>query len=157
MMLGIDGWGDARCGDLESTVQLSDWKLIDDFKRAKDDREIRIEICKRLGGNEARAMREKLALTSEAKQLLVLTHVPPPAAQSTTLSSASSERGGISSTALQPNTANWCTFGTWASCTVGGNLRGRRAPKVRVELDEQRTGPQGRRSRARPVPAAARL
>jgi predicted MPP superfamily phosphohydrolase len=77
MMLGIDGWGDARCGDLESTVQLSDWKLIDDFKRAKDDREMRIEICKRLGGNEARAMREKLALTSEAKQLLVLTHVPP--------------------------------------------------------------------------------
>jgi Icc protein len=77
MMLGIDGWGDARCGDLESTVKLSDWKLIDDFKRAREDPAARIEICKRLGGNEGRAMREKLASTSDAMQLLVLTHVPP--------------------------------------------------------------------------------
>ena len=23
---------------------------------------------------------------------------------------------------LDPDTANWCTFGTWASCTVGQNL-----------------------------------
>jgi ER-bound oxygenase mpaB/B'/Rubber oxygenase, catalytic domain len=29
---------------------------------------------------------------------------------------------------LQPGTANWCTFGTWASCTVGGNLRGEALP-----------------------------
>jgi hypothetical protein len=77
MMLGVDGWGDARCGDLESTVKLSDWKLIDDFKRAKDDRAQRIEICKRLGGNEARALRDKLEQARAAPQLLVLTHVPP--------------------------------------------------------------------------------
>ncbi|MFT3694542.1 MAG: metallophosphoesterase [Kofleriaceae bacterium] len=77
VMLGIDGWGDARCGDLDSTVQLSDWKLIDDFKKAKDDRNARVDICKRLGGNEARALRDKLSTTSEAKQLLILTHVPP--------------------------------------------------------------------------------
>jgi len=77
VMLGVDGWGDARCGDLDSTVQLSDWKLIEDFKRAKDDRVARIDICKRLGGNEARALRDKLELASEAKHLLVLTHVPP--------------------------------------------------------------------------------
>ncbi len=25
---------------------------------------------------------------------------------------------------LDPDTANWCTFGSWASCTVGQNLRG---------------------------------
>jgi predicted phosphohydrolase len=77
MMLGVDGWGDARCGDLESTVQLSDWKLIDDFKRAKDDRALRIEICNRLGSNEARTLRDKLELAGDAAQLLVLTHVPP--------------------------------------------------------------------------------
>src|ERR1039457_4721104 len=29
---------------------------------------------------------------------------------------------------LQPGTANWCTFGTWASCTVGRNLRGEALP-----------------------------
>jgi hypothetical protein len=29
---------------------------------------------------------------------------------------------------LDPGTANWCTFGTWASCTVGRNLRGEELP-----------------------------
>lgn len=77
MILGVDGWGDARCGDLASTVQLSDWKLIEDFKKAQNDPELRIEICRRLGGNEARALRDKLELAKGAPQLLVLTHVPP--------------------------------------------------------------------------------
>jgi hypothetical protein len=30
---------------------------------------------------------------------------------------------------LDPDTANWCTFGTWASCTVGRNLRGEDLPE----------------------------
>lgn len=30
---------------------------------------------------------------------------------------------------LDPDTANWCTFGTWASCTVGRNLRGDELPE----------------------------
>ena len=30
---------------------------------------------------------------------------------------------------LQANTANWCTFGTWASDTVGRNIRGEDLPK----------------------------
>ena len=30
---------------------------------------------------------------------------------------------------LAPNTANWCTFGTWASDTVGRNIRGEDLPK----------------------------
>jgi hypothetical protein len=29
---------------------------------------------------------------------------------------------------LGPDTANWCTFGIWASCTVGRNLRGEDLP-----------------------------
>ncbi len=30
---------------------------------------------------------------------------------------------------LQPQTANWCTFGTWASDTVGRNIRGEDLPR----------------------------
>ncbi len=30
---------------------------------------------------------------------------------------------------LEPETANWCTFGTWASDTVGRNIRGEDLPK----------------------------
>lgn len=30
---------------------------------------------------------------------------------------------------LAPDTANWCTFGTWASDTVGANMRGEDLPK----------------------------
>jgi predicted phosphohydrolase len=77
IMLGIDGWGDARCGDLESTIELSDWKLIDDFRKCRGDRPARIEILKRLGANEARALRDRLAAVPASEQLLVLTHVPP--------------------------------------------------------------------------------
>jgi hypothetical protein len=32
------------------------------------------------------------------------------------------------SAVLEASTANWCTFGTWASCTVGRNLRGEDLP-----------------------------
>ena len=76
VMLGIDGWGDARCGDLESNVQLSDWNLIDDFRRCPD-RAARIELLQRLGGNEARALRTRLEEAPACEELLVLTHVPP--------------------------------------------------------------------------------
>jgi Icc protein len=79
VMLGIDGWGDARCGDLESTVQLSDWHLIDDFRKAKQ-RDARNALLQRFGANEARSLRGRLAEASElgpTEQLLVLTHVPP--------------------------------------------------------------------------------
>jgi len=77
VMLGVDGWGDARCGDLDSKVQLSDWDLIDDFKRTRGDRGARADILKRLGANEARALRDLLARAPDSPELLVLTHVPP--------------------------------------------------------------------------------
>jgi 3',5'-cyclic-AMP phosphodiesterase len=76
-MLGIDGWGDARCGDTESTVQLSDWHLIDDFRKARDDRAARVALLQRLGANEARALRARLEEAPATEQLVVLTHVPP--------------------------------------------------------------------------------
>jgi predicted phosphohydrolase len=77
VMLGIDGWGDARCGDLASTVLLTDWTVIDDFKRLRGDRAARIELLQRLGSNEARALRDLLARAPVTPELLVLTHVPP--------------------------------------------------------------------------------
>ena len=76
-LIGVDGWGDARCGDLASTVQLSDWTLIDDFRRTRSDPRGRIDLLQRLGANEARALRDRLAQVPDGPELLVLTHVPP--------------------------------------------------------------------------------
>ncbi len=76
VLLGVDGWGDARCGDLASTVKLSDWKLIDDFKKSTEPT-ARIELLQRLGANEARALRELLGQAPPSPSLLVMTHVPP--------------------------------------------------------------------------------
>ena len=44
---------------------------------------------------------------------------------------------------LDPDTSNWCTFGTWASCTVGRNIRGEDLPaglRDRVLLDDGMMG-----------------
>src|SRR4051794_32119692 len=48
VLLGIDGWGDARCGDLMSSVQLSDWHLIEDFANVRYDRAARNELLQEL-------------------------------------------------------------------------------------------------------------
>ena len=77
VMLGIDGWGDARCGDLASTVQLTDWQAIDELKKHRGDRDARIAALQRLGSNEARALQGRLGEAPDAPHLLVLTHVPP--------------------------------------------------------------------------------
>lgn len=76
-MIGVDGWGDARCGDLASTVQLSDWNLIEELKKLKNDVPARIDMLKRFGAAEGRLLAEKLAAVGDAPELLVLTHVPP--------------------------------------------------------------------------------
>ncbi|HEV7559498.1 MAG TPA: phosphoesterase, partial [Kofleriaceae bacterium] len=77
VMVGVDGWGDARCGNLESKVQLSDWQLIEDFKASRYDRPARIQLLQDLGDIEAAALRETLAEIPESDEMLVLTHVPP--------------------------------------------------------------------------------
>jgi hypothetical protein len=58
-------------------VQLSDWNLIEEFKKSKTDKKARIELLQRLGTAEARLLSEKLAGVENAPELLVLTHVPP--------------------------------------------------------------------------------
>jgi hypothetical protein len=77
VLVGIDGWGDARCGDLASTVQLSDWQLIEDFERARYDRDARVQLLQDLGTAEAFALGELLARVPASDRLVVLTHVPP--------------------------------------------------------------------------------
>jgi predicted phosphohydrolase len=76
-MIGVDGWGDARCGDLTSKVQLSDWQLIEEFAATRYDRPARIRLLQEFGATEAAALRAALARTPASEELLVLTHVPP--------------------------------------------------------------------------------
>ncbi|HEY5925926.1 MAG TPA: metallophosphoesterase [Kofleriaceae bacterium] len=76
-LLGIDGWGDARCGDLESQVQLSDWQLIEDFEPVRYDRAARVALLNDLGTAEAFALGELLARAPASQRLVILTHVPP--------------------------------------------------------------------------------
>jgi len=76
-LLGVDGWGDARCGDLESTVQLSDWQLIEEFQPVRYDRKARIQLLQELGTAEAFVLGELLARAPACEELVVLTHVPP--------------------------------------------------------------------------------
>jgi predicted phosphohydrolase len=77
VVLGVDGWGDARCGDLQSTVQLSDWQLIEDFAPVRYDRAARLKLLQDLGTAEAFALGELLARAPASEALVVLTHVPP--------------------------------------------------------------------------------
>ena len=77
VLLGIDGWGDARCGNLASSVSLNDWLLIEDFESARYDRAKRIELLNDLGTAEAFALGELLARAPASEALVVLTHVPP--------------------------------------------------------------------------------
>ena len=77
VLLGVDGWGDARCGDLESTIQLSDWHLIEEFAAVRYDRKARIQLLQELGTAEAFLLGELLARAPASDHLLVLTHVPP--------------------------------------------------------------------------------
>jgi predicted phosphohydrolase len=77
VLVGVDGWGDARCGDLASRLRLSDWDAIHDFHPARGDREARNALLQGLGAREADALRATLAAVPACDTLVVLTHVPP--------------------------------------------------------------------------------
>jgi predicted phosphohydrolase len=74
-LVGVDGWGDARCGDLESRVMLSDWHAIRDLRGLTAPH--RIAALQTLGAREAEALRTQLERFEPARELIVLTHVPP--------------------------------------------------------------------------------
>jgi predicted phosphohydrolase len=77
-LVGIDGWGDARCGNLDSDVKLSDWKEIaelDGLLWCEAPR--RCAVLQAVGTAEAEALRSQLASIEPPRELIVLTHVPP--------------------------------------------------------------------------------
>lgn len=74
-LIGIDGWGDARCGDLASQVTLADWHWIHELQGLRPRQ--RLDALGALGTHEASALKEQLAKLVPPQELLVLTHVPP--------------------------------------------------------------------------------
>lgn len=76
-LVGEDGWGDATAGDYEgSHIRLNDFAMIDDFRLAPaSDWKQRLNV---LGAESAQRLAAKIeALPFEARQVLVVTHVPP--------------------------------------------------------------------------------
>lgn len=77
-LVGVDGWGDARCGNLASRIQLSDWRWIDDLKElARCAPSHRVATLNRYGDIEAAALQAQLERVTEASEIIVMTHVPP--------------------------------------------------------------------------------
>ncbi len=76
-LVGEDGWGDATEGDYEaSSIRLNDFPLIDDF-RSGEESGWKGQL-QALGAESAARLGQKLdTLPSDARQVLVLTHVPP--------------------------------------------------------------------------------
>jgi len=78
MLIGIDGWGDGRCGNLASEVRLADWKEIEELSGLLwCEAERRCEVLQAIGDAEAAALRAQLASFEPPRELIVLTHVPP--------------------------------------------------------------------------------
>ena len=76
-LVGIDGWGDAKCGNSASKVKLSDWQAIRDLDMLMHcPSQKRVAVLQSLGVREGEQLAAKLA-TVEARELVVLTHVPP--------------------------------------------------------------------------------
>lgn len=76
-LIGEDGWGDATEGDYEnSMVRLNDFRLIDDFRLTTADQWKGMLI--ELGAASAERLTSKLqSISPKAKQIVVVTHVPP--------------------------------------------------------------------------------
>lgn len=74
-LVGVDGWGDARCGNLASRIMLADWHLIRDLQGLTAQH--RRAALQSLGTHEAEALREQLARLEPCHEVIVLTHVPP--------------------------------------------------------------------------------
>jgi predicted phosphohydrolase len=77
VLVGADGWGDARCGNRASKIGLTDWYEISDFEPVRSDRGARNALLEQLGAREADALRATLAAVPACDHLVVLTHVPP--------------------------------------------------------------------------------
>ena len=78
VLVGVDGWGDARLGDPWGTrVRLNDFLAIEDL-HSPDYEELILKLRAR-GDEEARTAQRVLdaALATNAKRIVFATHVPP--------------------------------------------------------------------------------
>lgn len=76
VLVGVDGWGDARCGNVVgSPIRLNDWRFVRDVHTV--DGRAPIETLQLLGTREATLLRNNLKQVPAGKELIVLTHVPP--------------------------------------------------------------------------------
>ncbi len=77
-LVGVDGWGDARCGNLESPVRLADWMWIRELEGLLHCSSAhRVETLRRIGVDEATTLERHLGRLEPTRELVVLTHVPP--------------------------------------------------------------------------------
>lgn len=76
-LVGHDGWGDGRAGDVEgSQVLLNDWRAIREL--AGLPRAARVAALRALGDEAAAYLAEVVAAAlARTEKLLVVTHVPP--------------------------------------------------------------------------------
>lgn len=78
-VVGVDGWGDGRHGDLEKGRhwRLYDWDTINDLKRT--DGQAPVEALRRLAAHDAMTLANQLIAVAKRRpeRVLVLTHVPP--------------------------------------------------------------------------------
>ena len=85
-LVGQDGWGDCRIGDLENFLMMSDYFLIEDLlDTIKDaplggdiDRTDLVKKLQSLGDEDAEILRPHLVQAAQTSStVLVMTHVPP--------------------------------------------------------------------------------
>lgn len=76
-LIGHDCWGDARNGNLKSTIDMNDFLAIKDLKHLYP-RTFLFDCLKRLGDEAAEYLADIIPTAFESfRRLIVLTHVPP--------------------------------------------------------------------------------
>ncbi|TWU56912.1 Calcineurin-like phosphoesterase [Rubripirellula tenax] len=76
-LIGEDGWGDATVGDFDaSPIRLRDFDMIEDLSRLPKEH-LKDQLAQ-LGRESAERLEDKMAsLPPHARQVIVLTHLPP--------------------------------------------------------------------------------
>ena len=79
-LVGAGGWYDARYGDPQSDLGMSDFLLIEDLFEAQDEsRERLLDVLANRADEHAQALASQLELVAQgrATEVIVATHVPP--------------------------------------------------------------------------------
>jgi predicted MPP superfamily phosphohydrolase len=77
-LIGVNGWYDAGYGDRGTDLDMTDFQRIADLFVAKSEsRERLLQVCAKRARREARRLQHQLRRCSDARSLLIVTHVPP--------------------------------------------------------------------------------